>query len=311
MADKECGATVLTVLKTIIASGNLFTQCIAIYLIFYIVKTRGRSLHLMCLLNLSTTQLFMAFGYVIKRIGAKSFFSHDKHKYIIYMFILDNILFKTVFYLTILFIIINKALEMTFGTRYTVWSESKTRLLTIVFWLSGLSLCTAVMGNAITYLKKFNTVFLQYYHTPVAITSLLVTTLSYIIIFYKLNASRILPPYNNLEINIKRRVPGFWKVLKKSQIYPTFLYTTFFMAFDVLPQLVKGVYLLQTGKLIKQHSFLLFDLMMLFISLACICYETRVKRILKKVMDIKKCERDIERAYRLRHQYPNWKTSQN
>jgi len=277
---------------------NAPLHCFAVYLVI-LAKDPKQCSHEMYVLNMLCVELVVSL-LNMSRLIVKCALpdTSTRTEMLHYHFFVNNTFMKTVSFINLVYLIVNKVMAARMGANYHIWNINWTRILILISWISG-TIVFIFIATKFPTKHEFMIHNVQYFHFPANIFCLTIALCCHIYIFYKVKKS-ILPP--SCIARTHRKVSSFWTVFRKSQFFTTFLYTLSYVALGITPNMLKMVSLLANGKLRHSHANTFFLMMMICNSLICIFFETRIQRLVIKMINNRIELRDIERELYRRRQ---------
>ena len=279
----------------ILVLGNIISHCAGINILLSLKHCGNGRIHLINLTNLSYVELISSIASLLTLVlGLIKFTNDGIRKEIEYhVNIVRACLLLTVYFLTMVVILVDKVLEVMMDIRYPViWNERKAKILIISMWTFGIcfSLCDILVHHITSFslLPYFPTFFML----PANIAYLIFAIASYIYIFYKFNKSRILP-YGG---TMKNKALSFGYVFRRSRFFIPLSLIFIYVIFYVIPTIIflclNGV---NAKKYIRVYIAISYNIAMLFDSWICVFLDPRVKLQLEKMSKIRRDRKDIER----------------
>lgn len=226
---------------------NFVVHTFGCYLLICIFRDRNSDVQVIYLLNLSITEAVMSFMGILITPPASLFITLSKktsvfiHQVQYYVMIVLEAGVLLVYYMTMMYITLDRLLEIYWNIRYPVkWSKRKAKYLVGITWIVCLTasisvcLCTHFFGI------QLERPFVLYVYPTLDIGFLILTSVTYIMIFHKFKKTRIAPAIsrNTSKKNKKTRKRSTLEVFRKSQFKVPLLLITSFILFMIIPDLL-------------------------------------------------------------------------
>lgn len=272
---------------------NILFHTVGLYLLKVLRRNGHDDNQFLLVMNLSASEIILNQSYIV--LFTLSILQHLKPGatldiLIKYFEILSSAFINFVYYFSMIYIAINKMLEVQLNIKYQIYcSERNVKRLLYTTWISGFMLSAVIM--IMEYLVEFHFhVVLTYFYTTLDIMFIFVVGGAYIFIFHRYRLSRInLPLYtlNNNSAASKQVYLSYWKTFKTSRFHlPCFLIITYLL-FTIFPKLIAFFIFPyihdETAKIVSGvHIGVLYHLSFLLDAVIYVFMLSPVKRLLLK-----------------------------
>ena len=218
-----------------------FHSC-GFYLLRCIRKNGNDDIQLILVMNLSASEVFLNISYIIifsLNISRSSSDSHDVYEIVKYIDIVSSTFINFVYYLTMIYIAINKILEVLLNLKYELHcNKTKTKYLLGATWILGFGICVAVIISVKLAAFQYQDP-ITYFYTTLDIAYILIAVTSHGYVFYVYKQSRSGPLQSRCRLlNSRKCSLSTWKTFRGSRFYISFILIFSFVFLTILPKLV-------------------------------------------------------------------------
>lgn len=199
---------------------------------------------MLLVMNLSITEVFLNITYIII-FSCNILMTHYPSNSPAYQAVVDNTdmasatFLKLIYYLTMIYLALNKALEVILNIQYQTYCTKKNlKYLLGVTWILGIVFYIAIAIS--TYFYGFNSKeTMNYFYTALDFIFLILATVTHGYIFHIYRQSRKDPQLTrSVSIYAKKAKQSIWVVFKNSRFYISALLIATFIFMVVVPKLV-------------------------------------------------------------------------
>jgi hypothetical protein len=222
-----------------------------------------------------------------------------------------------VLYMNMLYIVIDKALEVFWNIKYPVyWSMNKAKYLEMITWSIGLFMCIGVIIAVHVVKYEYRIPFTMYFRPALDIVFVITVIVCYGYIFYKYKQSRVIPtqarceaaidtsPPNQQSVFTISRTPraistnqqSLFTIFRNSRFFISICLVSTFLLFIVIPDILQFLITVEheenQTKIIRVTTTIIYTIS--FASDACIYVflNVQVKRLLYRKLRVIGCLRN-------------------
>lgn len=229
----RCIMILIQVVNVLLHTGGL-------YLIASLRKNGKANVQILLVMNLSISELMLNMTYIVMfalniRFTAEP--SHEILNVMKYTDIISGLCVNLVYYLTMIYISINKMLEVLMNLKYEVYcNKNNAKNLLFSTWLLAMIVCTFAIISEIFLDFRHHTPMTCFY-TTLDIVFILIAITSHSYIFYQYRQSQNGPNFRKTLFR-KKYTQSLWRTFKGSRFYLSFFLITAFVVLTIIPKLI-------------------------------------------------------------------------
>jgi hypothetical protein len=246
---------------------NIILHSVGIYLLSCL---HNRDVHELYLINLSASEILVNVCELLARriprlitfTGAALHFVKDIQEF---ASIVNGTLISITYYLSMVYITIDKLLDIFLNIKYAVyWNTIRAKYLIQFTWVFSVSVCLCTSLAYYFQGFEYKNTIRKFFMTPFDVFFIVLTIITYIFIFMKFRQTRGIPQSND---NLRSNVIGrrtCWYIFRHSRFFVSVWMILTFVLFMVVPDFIHLFY----GMIHNNDSSALRDITMIVYQVA-------------------------------------------